>query len=71
MRRTLYLFQFVFIGIVWQLLTHAGVANSAPAWALFAILAIAAVAGGIVVSRLVEHPLLALLRRRGARPALT
>ncbi len=68
---SLYLFQFVFIGIVWQLLTHAGVANSAPAWALFAILAIAAVAGGIVVSRLVEHPLLALLRRRGARPALT
>jgi peptidoglycan/LPS O-acetylase OafA/YrhL len=60
----IYLFQFVFIGLVWQGWLKAGLAVPATRVACFAVLAFAAVAGGVVVSRLVERPLLQWSRQR-------
>ena len=61
---SIYLFQFVFIGIVWQAWLKAGIGQHAPHIILFAALAFSAVIGGVLVSRFVEKPLLRLVRRR-------
>ena len=59
---SIYLFQFVFIGAAWQAWLRLGLGP----WreACFVLLAVAALAGGVAASRLVERPLLDLLRRR-------
>ena len=59
---SIYLFQFVFIGTLWQMLLSSGAAASAPRALLFVLLAAAALAGGVAMSRLVEQPLLQLTR---------
>ncbi len=64
---SIYLFQFVFIGIVWQAWLRAGLAQRLPPVACFTVLALAALAGGMLTARMVEQPLLRLLR--GRRPA--
>lgn len=61
---SIYLFQFVFIGITWQALRQAGMDASLPPWAVFAVLSATALSGGVLAARLVERPLLALLRSR-------
>ena len=60
----IYLFQFVFIGLVWKAWLSVSVADRGPAWLLHAMLCVAALGGGIAVSRLVEKPLLRLVRRQ-------
>jgi peptidoglycan/LPS O-acetylase OafA/YrhL len=55
---SIYLFQFVFIGVVWQAWLKAGFARPDTKAACFFVLALASVAGGVAVSRLIEHPLL-------------
>lgn len=65
---SIYLFQFVLIGLLWQALRGAGIARAIPPSALFALLALGAVAGGIAIARGIEAPLLRALRPR--RPAL-
>ena len=63
---SIYLFQFVFIGVLWQAWLAVGMDRHAPVLACFLALSVAAVAGGLVMARLVEQPLLRLLRgRRG------
>ncbi len=64
---SIYLFQFVFIGALWQALLVTGVAPQLPHVVLFALLAAAALGGGLAMGRLVEQPLLRLFRARGAR----
>jgi exopolysaccharide production protein ExoZ len=66
---SIYLFQFVFIGVLWKLWLAAGLDETLPHMASFPLLALAGVAGGVVVSRLVEYPLMRLVRR-SRRPAL-
>lgn len=59
---SIYLFQFVFIGIVWQILQRFGMGTSLPTLSVFAILAAAALGGGMLMRRAVERPLLARVR---------
>jgi peptidoglycan/LPS O-acetylase OafA/YrhL len=59
---SIYLFQFIFIGLVWQLLSAAGASGRMPAAASFAVLAVAGVAGGVAMSRWVEYPLMQRFR---------
>jgi len=69
---SLYLWQFVFIGAVWQALLRTGLADAVPNMPLFAMLAGAALVGGVVASRAVEMPLLRWMQgrlRRVERPA--
>ncbi len=66
---SIYLFQFVFIGVLWKLWLAAGLDGKLPDIASFPVLAVAGVAGGIAMSRLVEYPLMGLVRRiRRSRP---
>ncbi len=61
---SIYLFQFVFIGVAWQAWRAAGLDRHAPAFACFLALSTAGVAGGLATARLVEQPLLRLIRGR-------
>ncbi len=65
---SIYLFQFVFIGVAWKLLLATGLDAKMPPIAIFPVLAVAGVAGGIAMSRFVEYPLMKLARR-SRRPA--
>jgi len=67
---SIYLFQFVFIGIVWHLLIDTGLDQIMPRFAQFALLASVALIGAVLTSMWVEHPLIRWLRGpRQARPA--
>ncbi len=61
---SIYLFQFVFIGAAWQAWRAVGLDRHAPAFACFLALSAAGVAGGLATARLVEQPLLRLIRGR-------
>jgi len=66
---SIYLFQFIFIAIAWQIwqrLPFVSPDSPGPATVMlaFATLALSAIAGGVMVSRTCEYPLLRLLRRR-------
>jgi exopolysaccharide production protein ExoZ len=63
---SIYLFQFVFIGIVWQGWLKIGLDHYASNLTCFLVLASSALAGGILAARLVEQPMLQLMRRRQA-----
>lgn len=59
---SIYLFQFVFIGVAWKLWLATGLDRSMPHGASFPLLVAAGVVGGIAVSRLVEYPLMKMVR---------
>lgn len=59
---SIYLFQFVFIGLCWQVWLLSGLDRWTPYTASFPLLAGAGVVGGILMSRWVEHPLIRLTR---------
>lgn len=61
---SIYLFQFVFIGLVWQALLRAGLNHALSYGGLFTILAAAALAGGLLMAHLVESPLLQATQRK-------
>lgn len=65
---SIYLFQFVFIGLLWKAWLAAGLDGKLPHVAIFPVLAVAGVAGGMAMSRLIEYPVMRLVRRLG-RPA--
>ena len=65
---SIYLFQFVFIGVVWQAWLRGGLGPLVPHGVLFAVLASSAVGGGLLASRFVEQPLLRAMRRRRGWP---
>lgn len=62
---SIYLFQFVFIGVTWKIWQTAGLERSLPPVVAFVPLAAAGILGGIVMSRYVEHPLIRMVRGRG------
>ena len=59
---SLYLFQFIFIGAAWQFLLRSKLATITTPWAQFLILSGAAIAGGVIMSKMVEQPLIRLCR---------
>jgi len=59
---SIYLFQFIFIGSAWHLLSAAGAI--APTALMFCVLSACGVGGGILMSRNIEYPLMRRLRRR-------
>jgi peptidoglycan/LPS O-acetylase OafA/YrhL len=61
---SIYLFQFIFIGLAWQVWTRLLPQGSAPDWVTFVVLAAAGIGGGVLVSRTCEYPLLGWIRRR-------
>lgn len=64
----IYLFQFIGMGIAWQIWVRAGLDSmqqrAAPA---FLFIAVVSVAGGVIAHRLIERPLLGWLRGRALR----
>ena len=61
---SIYLFQFVAIGVIWQAWLRAGLGERLPHVVLFAVLAIGAMTVGVVANRTIEQPLLRLFRGR-------
>jgi peptidoglycan/LPS O-acetylase OafA/YrhL len=59
---SLYLFQFVFIGVAWQLWLASGSGVIVSPVVGCGIITVVAVGGGIMVSRFVEFPLMRLIR---------
>ena len=59
---SIYLFQFVFIATAWKVLVATRLNQHMPLAADFAVLALAAIAGGVCVSIWIEHPLIRLMR---------
>jgi peptidoglycan/LPS O-acetylase OafA/YrhL len=72
---SLYLFQYVGMGVAWQAWRRLGLEAVAPSWLCFLVLAAAAILTGLAMARFVEKPLLRLLREgrapRVAQPAAT
>jgi peptidoglycan/LPS O-acetylase OafA/YrhL len=62
---SIYLFQFVFIGMTWKLWLNASLDRSLPHGLAFVPLAAAGILGGIAMSRYVEHPLIRMIRNGG------
>jgi exopolysaccharide production protein ExoZ len=60
---SIYLFQFIFIGIAWQLLLATKLDGQMPLWASFLLLVGVALTGGVVMARQVEQRLLRFMRR--------
>jgi peptidoglycan/LPS O-acetylase OafA/YrhL len=71
---SIYLFQFIFIGVIWRGLGAAGLQYRMPAAVTFVMLVLGAVLGGVATSRLIEYPLMQRLRRhrqaRQPQPAM-
>lgn len=59
---SIYLFQFVFIGLAWKSWLAAGLEARVPPVIGCAVFCLATLAGGVVMSRLVEHPLMRVIR---------
>jgi peptidoglycan/LPS O-acetylase OafA/YrhL len=70
---SLYLFHFIFIGVLWKIWLAAGLGATLSPVIGAAVFAFVAIAGGIVMSRLVEYPLMRFIRQpfgwRNRRPA--
>ena len=60
---SIYLFQFVFIGVAWKLLGRLGLDGPAFAHLDFLLLSASGVLGGVGISRLIEYPLMDWIRR--------
>ena len=65
---SLYLFQFIFIGLLWKIWLAAGLDTMVSPAVGVAAFATLAITGGIIMSRLVEYPLMRLSRQRTRRP---
>jgi peptidoglycan/LPS O-acetylase OafA/YrhL len=59
---SIYLFQFIFIGSLWKLWLLTGLDRMTPHSASFPLLVVGGVGGGILASRLIEYPLIRVVR---------
>jgi exopolysaccharide production protein ExoZ len=59
---SIYLFQFVFIGIFWQLMIGLKVSAALPGAVIFCVLSVGTILGCIATSKFIEHPLTRLIR---------
>ena len=64
---SIYLFQFIFIGVVWQIWQRLPFVRGWSELAPFAVLSLSAIVGGVVVSRTCEYPLLRWIRQQAGR----
>ncbi len=64
----IYLFQFVFIGLVWKAWLSAPAGLHGSVLGIYVLLVGAALIGGVAASRLVERPLLRLVRGAASSP---
>lgn len=64
----IYLFHILIIAALWQALLFTGWSTRLAPELIYLGLVAASVIGGMIVERVVERPLLALVRRRSARP---
>jgi peptidoglycan/LPS O-acetylase OafA/YrhL len=62
---SIYLFQFIIIGIAWQLWLASRLGKTVPATIGIILFSVATILAGVAISRLVEYPLLALFRSVG------
>jgi peptidoglycan/LPS O-acetylase OafA/YrhL len=62
---SIYLFQFIAIGMSWQVWRAAGLDKTVPPPIGMAVFCVAAIGAGVAISRLVEYPLLTLCRGLG------
>ena len=60
---SIYLFQFLFIGVIWKIWQMLPLPGGLPSWVAFPLLAIPAIWGGCIVSLTCEYPLLQWIRR--------
>ncbi len=67
---SIYLFQFIFIAVIWHALVLLGLDAALPTPVLFAVLAGGAVIGGMLMSERVEKPLIRMVRSLGPRRAV-
>jgi len=67
---SIYLFQFLWIGMIWKIWQTLPLPFGLPSWTAFPFLAIPAIWGGCIVSRTCEYPMLQWIRRwtGSARP---
>ena len=59
---SIYLFQFVFFGVLWKLWLAAGLGARTPHLASFPFLVAFAIVGGVATSWLIEYPLMRMMR---------
>lgn len=59
---SIYLFHFLLIGIAWRVMVAVGLDRMLPVAALFALLALAALGGGVLISTWIEYPLINAVR---------
>ncbi len=64
---SIYLFHFIFIGILWQVWQATGLDRAIPPAISFGLFSSGAVVAGILISRQVEYPLMRLIRGFSAR----
>jgi exopolysaccharide production protein ExoZ len=64
---SIYLFQFLFIGALWQTLMTMRLVVVVPPTGQFVGIAITAIVGGVVMSAVIERPLIRFARERGSR----
>jgi len=67
---SIYLFQFVFIGLLWKAWRVLGFDGRVPDAVCFVVLAAGGIGGGIVMSKAVEYPLMRLVRGDWRKMAL-
>ena len=60
---SIYLFHLTWIGLSYKLWTAGGLAGWAPPWAGFGLVAAAGIGGGVLVSVMIEYPLMRQVRR--------
>ena len=63
----IYLLHLIAIGIVYKLMSIAGLLKIFPVWLIYLVLSAAGIFGGMLVSRMVEYPLMGLVRRAISR----
>jgi len=60
---SIYLVHLIVIGIVYKLMQITSITTYLPIWIIYFILVISGIAGGVLLSKLVEYPLMKLVRR--------
>jgi len=59
---SIYLTHLIFIGIVYKILEITGIFTELPVWFIYLLLSASGICGGILISRLIEYPMIAFVR---------
>jgi peptidoglycan/LPS O-acetylase OafA/YrhL len=61
---SIYLFQFVFIGIAWKAIETLGLSQQSYSTPIFLTLSLSGIIGGAVISKTIEYPIMNMIRRQ-------